>query len=406
MSSVYGQPEPQPSGYQPGSPGYYYLPPGGSYPGPWGPGYQQPPPPPPPRRRRHRALAAAAATVLAFGAGAGLANWASGGTVLGGLASGRQLSTASIVSMTDPAVVDVVSTLGDSGQGAEAAGTGIVLTSDGEVLTNNHVIDGATSIRVTDVGNGETYRATVAGYDATHDIAVLRLAGASGLKTATIGSSATVRPGQKIVALGNAGGKGGTPSVAEGEVTALDQSITASDEGSGTSERLTGMIQTSADIQPGDSGGPALNTSGQVIGMDTAASSGESQTGTVQAFAIPISQAIATVRQIDSGTATATVHIGRTAFLGVGLSTTGGGFGTQASGAAVAEVVPGTAAATAGLAEGDVITSVGGRPVTSANSLRDAMTSHHPGDTVTITWQDQLGQQQSARVVLGTGPAD
>jgi S1-C subfamily serine protease len=402
MGSVYGQPETQRFAYQPGDPGYYYLPPGGQYPG-YGPGYGQPPPPPP-RRSGHRLLAAAAATIVAFGAGAGIAVWANGGTLSG--PSARQLSTASIVSMTDPAVVDIVSTLGESGQGAEAAGTGIVLTSDGEVLTNNHVIDGATSIQVTDVGNGQTYRASVAGYDATHDIAVLRLAGAAGLKTATIGDSATVGVGQKVVALGNAGGKGGLPSVAEGQVTGLNQSITASDAGSGTSERLTGMIQTSADIQPGDSGGPALNTSGQVIGMDTAASSASGQAqGATQAFAIPINEAMATARQIESGTATATVHVGPTAFLGVALSTQGGGFGTQASGAAVAGVVQGTAAANAGLAQGDVITSVGGRAVSSANSLRDAMTGHHPGDKVTITWTDESGQQQSARVVLGTGPA-
>jgi S1-C subfamily serine protease len=403
MSSVYGQPETQRSAYQPGDPGYYYLPPGGPYPGQYGQGYQQPPPPPRPRRSRHRMLAAAAATVLAFGAGAGIAAWAGGGT-LGGLVGG-QLSTASIVSMTDPAVVDIVSTMGDSGQGAQAAGTGIVLTSDGEVLTNNHVIDGATSIQVTDVGNGQAYRATVTGYDATHDIAVLKLVGASGLKIATIGDSGGVRVGQKVIALGNAGGRGGAPSVAEGQVTGLDQSITAADQGSGTSERLTGMIQTNADIQPGDSGGPALNTSGQVIGMDTAASSGQDQAGATQAFAIPINQAMATVRQIESGTATATVHIGPTAFLGVGISGQDGGFGAQAGGAAVAGVVPGTAAARAGLAQGDVITSVGGRAVSSANSLRDAMTGHHPGDTVTITWTDQSGQQQSASVVLGTGPA-
>ena len=146
-----------------------------------------PQPPQPPRRPRRRLLAGAAATVIAFGAGAGVAAWAAGvpGTSLTGALGSRPLSTAAIVQKIDPAVVDIVSTLSNG----EAAGTGIVLTSSGEVLTNNHVIDGATSISVTDVGNGQTYQASVTGYDASHDIAVLKLTGASGLTTASIGDS-------------------------------------------------------------------------------------------------------------------------------------------------------------------------------------------------------------------------
>ena len=157
-------------------------------------------------------------------------------------------------------------------QDATAKGTGIVLTSNGEILTNNHVINGATSVSVTDIGNGKTYKATVVGYDESHDIAVLQLSGASGLTTATTGDSSTVNVGDSVVALGNAGGAGGTPSVAAGAVTALNQSITASDESSGSSEQLTGLIETNADIQAGDSGGPLVNSHGQVIGIDTAAS--------------------------------------------------------------------------------------------------------------------------------------
>ena len=145
----------------------------------------------------------------------------------------------------DPALVDVVSTEGD--QGAIAAGTGIVLTSNGTVLTNNHVIRGATSIKVTDVGNGRTYTAKVVGYDATKDVAVIQLQNASGLTTASLGDSSSVQSGDSVTALGNAGGKGGTPSVAAGTVTALNQAITASDEGSGVnSEQLTGLIETNA----------------------------------------------------------------------------------------------------------------------------------------------------------------
>jgi S1-C subfamily serine protease len=407
MSDSYGQPEPQGyagSGAPHGAGGYYYAP-GGQYAHYPYAGYPQPQVPPPPRRPKRRLLAGAAATVIAFGAGAGVAAWAAGvpGTSITGALSSPQLSTSAIVQKIDPAVVDIVSTLSNG----EAAGTGIVLTSSGEILTNNHVIDGATSISVTDVGNGQTYQASVTGYDASHDIAVLKLKDASGLTTASIGDSSKVTVGSKVVAVGNAGGRGGTPSVAEGQVTGLNKQITATDSGSGTSETLTGVIRTNADIQPGDSGGPLLNTSGQVIGMDTAASSSQTDAATgqaaaVQAFAIPINQAVATAHQIESGTASDTVHIGATAFLGVAVSSQGG---QGVNGAVIAGTVQGGAAAGAGIVAGDVITSVGGQSVTSANGLRDTLTAHHPGDTVKVTWQTQAGQTQSASLVLGSGPA-
>ena len=230
------------------------------------------------------------------------------------------LSASQIASRVDPALVDVVST--DGYQGATSAGTGIVLSSTGEVLTNNHVVNGATSIKVTDIGNGKTYTATVVGYDASHDVAVIQLQGASGLTTASLGDSSTVQTGDSVTALGNAEGKGGTPSVATGTVTALNQSITASDELSSVSEQLTGLIETNAPIQPGDSGGSLVNSYGQVIGMDTAAGSsdqpqGQSSTATAtQAYAIPINEAVSIAQQIESGTTTADVHIGATAFLG------------------------------------------------------------------------------------------
>ncbi|MGH3393837.1 MAG: S1C family serine protease, partial [Streptosporangiaceae bacterium] len=385
---------------QPGGPGYA------------GPGYGTPGGPPPKRRSR-RLVAGIMAAGIAFAGGAGAAVWAVGvpGTSVGGALDHKVLSTSSIVQMTDPAVVDVVSTLG--GQGAESAGTGIVLTSNGEVLTNNHVIDGATAIRVTDVGNGETYPAKVVGYDPTHDIAVLKLTGASGLKTATIGDSSSVGVGQKVVAVGNAGGKGGLPSVATGSVTGLGASITAVDGGSGSSERLTGMIKTNAGIQAGDSGGPLLNTSGQVIGMNTAASTGmtEASTGTAQAeqaFSIPISRAIATAAKIQAGQGSSTIHIGSTAFVGVqiaGNTGQGASGGSATSGAAVAGVVQGGPAAAAGLQAGDTIVSVNGKAVTSPSSLRNNLVIYHPGDHVTVKWVSQDGQTHSAQLTLASGPA-
>jgi len=352
-------------------------------------------------------MAGIVAAGLAFAVGAGAAVWAVGvpGTSLGGSLTNKALSTSAIVRMTDPAVVDVASTLG--GQGAESFGTGIVLTSNGEVLTNNHVVDGATAIRVTDVGDGQTYQAKVVGYDPTHDIAVLKLSGASGLKTAKIGSSGSASVGQKVVAVGNAGGKGGLPSVATGRITGLNAAITAVDQGSGSSERLTGMLKSDTGIQAGDSGGPLLNTSGQVIGMNTAASSGmpEASTNSEQAFSIPISRAIATADEIVAGQGSTTIHIGSTAFIGVEVAgASAGGAGGSVRGALVEGVVGSGPAASAGIQAGDTIVSVNGKAVTSSSSLRNNLVIYHPGDRVTVKWVSQSGQTHSAQLTLGTGP--
>ena len=332
------------------------------------------------------------------------------------------LSSSQIASRVDPGLVDVVSTLGD--EQATAAGTGIVLTSNGEVLTNNHVIDGATSIKVTDVGNGRTYTAKVVGYDASQDVAVIQLQNASGLTVASLGDSSTVQSGDNVVALGNAGGKGGTPSVAAGTVTALNQSITASDEGSGNSEQLTGLIETNANIQPGDSGGSLVNSYGQVIGMDTAASSGtqfQSQSGQTaeQAYAIPIDEATSVARQIEAGTTSANVHIGATAFLGVetqpasqGSGSGFGGFGgsqgspgSSSTGVTISGTLSGSPVANAGLTAGDEITSVGGQSVSSAQNIAQVLVKYHPGDSISIGWVDQSGQSHTTTVTLASGPA-
>ncbi|HEY7016336.1 MAG TPA: trypsin-like peptidase domain-containing protein [Streptosporangiaceae bacterium] len=391
MSTIYDAPVSTESGHGgPGDPLGY----GGRPEGPGGG---------PPRRTGRRLAVALAA--FALGAGA---VW---GAQQAGLTPGSNtvLTTAQIAARTDPGLVDVVTTLGY--QHAQAAGTGMVLTSSGEVLTNNHVINGATSISVTDVGNHHTYQAKVVGYDRSHDIAVLQLQGASGLQTVSTGSSSSAAVGQKVVALGNAGGKGGTPSVAVGKITGLNASITASDEGSGTSEQLHGLIHHNAAIQPGDSGGALVDTAGQVIGVNTAASSGfqfQSGQSQTQAFAVPISQALAIADQIEAGKSSATVHIGSTAFLGVGISpaSSSQSSGVPAgSGALVAGSVSGSPAGQAGITAGDVIVSVGGQKVTSPEDLQTVMGQHRPGDSVRIGWTDQVGQAHSATVVLANGPA-
>ncbi|HEY9241795.1 MAG TPA: trypsin-like peptidase domain-containing protein [Streptosporangiaceae bacterium] len=392
-----------PAGYGPGGPG-----PAGQ--APFGGGQDDKH-----RARRRTILIAGASAVVAAAltvAGFGAAN-AFGATTL---------TTAQIASKVDPGLVDIVTNLGY--QQGQAAGTGMVLTSSGEVLTNNHVIRGATQIKATDVGNGRTYTAKVVGYDEKDDVAVLQLQGASGLQTVSP-SSAGVSVGDKVVALGNAEGKGGTPSKAVGKVVGLGRTITASDEGSGSnSERLHGMIQHNAPIQPGDSGGALVNRAGQIVGMNTAASTGISMTGfqsqssqgKTQAFAIPISKAERIADQIEAGQASARVHIGQTAFLGVQVesgSTGFGGFGgfggdgssAAGNGAAVAGVVTGSAADQAGLTQGDEITSVAGHPVSSASDISSTLATHHPGDKITIGWTDQAGQSHTATVTLTTGPA-
>jgi S1-C subfamily serine protease len=314
---------------------------------------------------------------------------------------------SSIADRVDPGLVDIDTTLGYEEE--EAAGTGIVLTSSGEILTNNHVIDGATSISVTDIGNGKTYTATVVGYDTTKDIAVLQLRDASGLQTASIGNSSNVSVGETVVGIGNAGGTGGTPSAAGGTVTALDQSITASDESSGRSEQLTELIETNADIQAGDSGGSLVDSSGQVIAMDTAASAGFSystggQSSGYQSYAIPINEAISIAKEIEAGTSTSTIHIGTTGFLGVEIESNAQIGGSSVSGATVAGVVTSSPAQTAGLAAGDVITSVDGQSVDSAEGLSELLEPYAPGDKVTVAWTTTSGLTETATVQLTSGP--
>lgn len=293
-------------------------------------------------------------------------------------------------------IVDITTNL--AYQGAAAAGTGMVLTPSGEVLTNNHVIRGATTIRVTDPSTGKKYAATVVGYDLSADVAVLQLKGASGLQTVSLGDSSQVKIGQAVTALGNAGGVGGTPIAATGTVTGLGRSITASD--GGTSERLTGLIETDAGVQPGDSGGPLVDSTGHVIGMDTAASQGFAFQSGSDAYAIPINRALAIVKEIEAGHS-ATAHIGATAFLGIQVAA-----GTYfVHGAVVAGVIHSSPAARAGLVYGDVIVAVNHHAVASPTTLTALLQKQSPGKKVQIRWIDSAGTRHTAQVTLASGPA-
>ena len=311
----------------------------------------------------------------------------------------RQKAAAAAVT---PGLVDVVSTIGyDGGQGA---GTGIILSADGLILTNHHVIAGSTSLAVTVIATGKVYRAKVLGYDATHDIAVIKLVNASGLTPAPLGDSTKVAIGDEVIGVGNAGGRGGAPSVVAGSVTGLDKSITAQDAADGTSERLSGLIETDANIEAGDSGGALVSADGKVIGVITAGSvSGHGQTTATDGYAVPMATAHDIARQIIAGRSSSTVHIGGTAFLGVSID--GSGLGALSGpGVPVAEVTDGTAAARAGITAGSSITAIGGQTIRTPDSLHAALAKKRPGDRVSVSWIDPSGAKHTVTVTLGEGP--
>jgi len=419
--------------------------------------------PDPPRRRRGRrgvylAVAALAAvigagiTVALDQHGAGPAPAASGGSSSAvpipsgnpaGGGSPSALSPARVEAKVEPGLVDITATLRYASETAE--GTGMVINAGGLVLTNNHVIDGATSVTATLAGSGRPFRARIIGYDSTDDVALLQLTGASGLAPVSFGNSSQVRLGAAVVALGNAEGRGGvTPAV--GTIDGLNRSIQASDQGSNTTEDLNHMLQTNAQIQQGDSGGALANNAGQVIGMVTAANGSGGQQGVTAGFAIPINSALAIARQIAAGQASSTVYIGLPGFLGVevaqsnspsprqqaadqqraasGRDGLGGGDGSGSAcvtggqepgrpagiapagaGALVLGVVCGSAAQVGGLVPGDVITSVDGRPVTTPGSLTTLTSRYHPGELVAIGWESTTGAGHTTQFVLGSGPA-
>jgi S1-C subfamily serine protease len=328
--------------------------------------------------------------------------------------SQRQLNVTQIATEIDPAIVDVTSTL--ALEGATAAGTGMVVTPSGEVLTNNHVIEGATSISVKIGSRSQTLPARVLGTDPTDDVALLQIQGVSGLPTVRLGDSSRVTVGQAVVAIGNALNLPGPPKVTQGTVTSLGRAITVRDS-LGHAEQLSNLIQTDAALQPGNSGGPLIDASGKVIGMNTAAAAGTAESGSNVGFAIPINGADSIVQQIQNGRESTNVRLGMTAFLGVRLQPDnfGNGLGpngplprggTQTgAGAVIVGVDSGSPAKAAGLGAGDTITSFDGRPVSSATGLSQLVHSKHPGDTVAIEWTDSAGQRRSANVRLTSGPA-
>ena len=344
------------------------------------------------------------------------------------------LNDEAVYRAVEPGVVDVAANLAYLQETAK--GTGFVIdAAAGLILTNNHVINGATSVTITPVTSGRSYPARILGYDRANDVALLQVLGTPRLRAVTIGSSARARVGTPVLAIGNEGGQGGSPTVAPGVISSLDRIIIASDQSSGLTETLDGMLQTSADIRPGDSGGPLAGADGRVIGIDTAAGGSTVHSG----YAIPIDRAMPIARQIAAGRQGTRIQIGLPAFLGVLLpdsssadprrqasqelhqtrdaSGSGSGCTSGETTAAPASIAPagtgalvdgvlcGTPADQAGLFAGDVITSVGGRPVTSPRSLTALLSRYRPGSRVALAWVAPGASLHTAVVTLTAGPA-
>ena len=382
--------------------------------------------------------ALAAGLLLAFDSPGG-----SGATLPGGDAVPAPAASAppvpsseqGIVTKVKPGLVIINTTLQYDSEAT--AGTGMVVNADGLVLTNNHVIEDSTKITATVTSTGKTYTATVVGYDKTGDVALIQLQDASGLTTVPIGNSSAVKAGQAIVALGNAEGQGSISATA-GQVTGLNQTISASDEGGSTSsETLHGMIQTNADIVPGDSGGPLASSAG-VIGIDTAGNDANDQQASA-GFAIPINTALSVARQIAGGHASSVITIGYPPFVGIFIGSgssssppveaqqeeqqNGGGSGSTptcytsnsdltvpsaiapvSSGTLIIGTICGSPAAAAGMTGGSVITAVNGQAVGSPDDLAGILARFHPGEVISVSWVSPSGQRTTSSLHLAAGP--
>ena len=299
-----------------------------------------------------------------------------------------------------------------AGGNGQVAGTGMIISSNGLVLTNNHVIDHTVNITAQIDGTGTTYKVKVIGYDAKDDVGLVQLENASNLATIPLGDSSTVSVGDAITVLGNAQGKGGTPAEVTGTIAGLGAQITASDD-SGNTETLTGMLQVSAAIQPGDLGGPEVNSAGQVIGMTTAGQTSGNpgqESASTTGFAIPVNKAMTIISEIRAGSGT-NIHIGNAALLGVAVSTAQPGLtaiaptpnctSSRATTGAWVSGVTANPAASAGVTVCGRITGIGGSTIANQSDLYVAMQGFQVGQTVTLTWMDPSGATHSANVTLG-----
>ncbi|WP_205347047.1 S1C family serine protease [Pseudonocardia broussonetiae] len=367
--------------------------------GPTGPGGAPTGPADRPRRSRTMTgivTAALIAGLVGGGAGFGgayalLEDDSPASTLLTSPASPAAAATAGTVAgaaaTATPSTVDIRVTLA---QGT-AEGSGVVLTADGAVLTNNHVVAGSTGDITVTLADGSTHAATVVGTSPSYDLAVLQLQGVSGLTPAVLGNSADLQVGQQVVAIGSPQGLTGT--VTTGIVSAFDRTVAV--QGEDGSAVVYNGLQTDTPINQGNSGGPLVDLQGRVVGINSAIATGSSQsTGSIGlGFAIPVDQAKRVAQEIlDSGTATKPV-----------LGVQGNAAASSGGGAQIAAVEPGSAAAQAGLAAGDVVTKVGDARVEDFADLVARIGAQTPGDTVTLT-VGEGGSERTVEVTLGSAP--
>jgi S1-C subfamily serine protease len=312
----------------------------------------------------------------------------------------EQGDIAAVLAQVEPAVV-AISTTGFASDGffnivpREGAGTGMVVSAGGEVLTNAHVVGGATRIEVKLGTSDRTYEATVVGTDPVSDVALLRIQGASDLPTVTFGRSADLQVGDQVVAIGHALALPGGPTVTLGIVSALDRTI-----GSG-STRLERLIQTDAAINPGNSGGPLVNAAGEVVGMNTAViqRAGGGADAQNLGFAIASDTLLPIVEDLRAGGTVSRAFLGVTTYpVDAGVRQR---FGLAArDGALVVDVAAGSPAASAGLRPGDVLTGLDGARISTPEDLSRAVRGHRPGDRVEVRWL-RGSEERAATVTLG-----
>ncbi len=322
---------------------------------------------------------------------------------------GAPTDVAAIIQRVLPAVVSIQSTAFvpsavGLGQTIVGAGTGMIVTSSGEVLTNNHVVAGAISVRVTLYGQTKTYPGKVIGTDPARDMALVKIEGVHGLPTVSFAAPSAIALGEGVVAIGNALALApGSPSVTSGIVSGLDRSFSAQLP-DGYTEHITGAVQIDAAINPGNSGGPLVDAAGQVIGMDTAVAASAPNNAPAQnvGFAIPVNQIRSELAALERGAGAPSAQT----YLGVVVATVTPALQAElgvapSSGAVVLQVVPGSPAAGAGIQRGDVVVAIDGKPVDAASALAAEVRSHRPGQTIDLTIVSGTTERQVA-VRLGS----
>jgi S1-C subfamily serine protease len=327
-----------------------------------------------------------------------------------------------ILARVEPSVVSIDTTVytggtGDSGQLVEGAGSGMILTSTGEVLTNNHVVAGATTVTVTLFGQTKARTAHVIGTDPSQDVALVQIDGAHNLPTVQLGNSTHTLVGDAVIAIGNALALQGGPTVTNGIVSATGRSLSAQADFSNATENLTGLLQTDAPINPGNSGGPLVDSAGQVIGMNTAVAT--SSQGNAPAQNIGFAIAIDTIKPLVSGLltgGTGGTHGGvtppagnsHTSYIGVVVENVTPAVAkkqnlTPTSGALVSGLTPGGPADTAGIKVGDVLVAVNGSHVAGVSALVKDIQAHPPGTKVSVGLY-RGAKQMTVTVTLGAEP--